>query len=85
MAKETYPEIREAVAKLSAQFPGRYWRELDRQMAYPSAFVTALTDAGYLSVLIPEAFGGAGLSRRRCHRSRIWLVRLSAGTILGQA
>src|SRR5882724_6610459 len=61
MAEETYPEIREAVAKLCAQFPGRYWRELDRQMAYPSAFVTALTDAGYLSVLIPEAFGGAGL------------------------
>ena len=61
MAQETYPEIREAVAKLCAQFPGRYWRELDRQMAYPSAFVNALTEAGYLSVLIPEKYGGAGL------------------------
>jgi len=56
-----HADIREAVAKLCAQFPGEYWRKLDREMAYPSAFVKALTDAGYLSVLIPEQFGGAGL------------------------
>ena len=56
-----HADIREAVAKLCAQFPGEYWRKLDREMAYPSAFVEALTDAGYLSVLIPEQFGGAGL------------------------
>jgi len=49
-----HAEIREAIAKLCAQFPGEYWRKLDREMAYPSAFVKALTDAGYLSVLIPE-------------------------------
>jgi alkylation response protein AidB-like acyl-CoA dehydrogenase len=49
------------VAKLCAQFPGEYWRKLDREMAYPSAFVDALTEAGYLSVLIPEEYGGAGL------------------------
>src|SRR6476469_802563 len=58
---ETYPEIREAVGRLCARFPGEYWRELDRQMAYPTAFVEALTEAGYLSVLIPEEYGGAGL------------------------
>ena len=56
-----HADIREAVAKLCAQFPGEYWRKLDRELAYPSAFVKALTDAGYLSVLIPEQFGGAGL------------------------
>ena len=50
---ETYPEIREAVAKLCAKFPGDYWRKLDRDMAYPQAFVDALTEAGWLSVLIP--------------------------------
>jgi acyl-CoA dehydrogenase len=58
---DTYADIREAVAKLCAQFPGEYWRRLDREMAYPSAFVDALTKAGYLSVLIPEEYGGAGL------------------------
>src|SRR5690349_24807266 len=56
-----YSDIRDAVAKLCAQFPGEYWRKLDREMAYPSAFVDALTTAGYLSVLIPEEYGGAGL------------------------
>jgi alkylation response protein AidB-like acyl-CoA dehydrogenase len=56
-----YPEIREEVRKLCARFPGSYWRELDRLRAYPTEFVTALTGAGYLSVLIPEEFGGSGL------------------------
>lgn len=60
-ASETYPEIREAVAKLCAQFPGEYWRKLDREMVYPTEFVNALTEAGYLAVLIPEEYGGSGL------------------------
>src|SRR5664279_3520641 len=59
--QDEYADIRDAVAKLCAQFPGEYWRKLDREMAYPSAFVDALTQAGYLSVLIPEEYGGAGL------------------------
>ena len=58
---EANTEIREAVAKLCAGFPGPYWRALDREMAYPTAFVNALTESGYLSVLIPEAYGGSGL------------------------
>jgi acyl-CoA dehydrogenase len=56
-----YSEIREAVARLCAQFPGEYWRGLDRENRYPSEFVNALTEAGYLSVLIPEEYGGSGL------------------------
>jgi acyl-CoA dehydrogenase len=56
-----HAEIREAVARLCQRFPGAYWRELDRDMAYPTAFVAALSDAGYLAALIPEAYGGAGL------------------------
>jgi alkylation response protein AidB-like acyl-CoA dehydrogenase len=56
-----YPEIREAVRRLCADYPGSYWRELDRAREYPTAFVRALTEAGYLSVLIPESYGGAGL------------------------
>lgn len=55
-------DIRDAVAKLCADFPGEYWRKLDREMAYPAAFVTALTESGFLSALIPEEYGGAGLS-----------------------
>lgn len=58
---EPYTDIREAVAKLCAQFPGEYWRGLDREMAYPAEFVAALTDAGWLSALIPADYGGAGL------------------------
>ena len=48
-------EIRLAVTRLCGQFPGSYWRKLDREAAYPTEFVTALTEAGYLSVLIPDA------------------------------
>ncbi|MEE8445393.1 MAG: acyl-CoA dehydrogenase family protein, partial [Alphaproteobacteria bacterium] len=58
---EEYTEIRDAVAKLCAGFPGAYWREHDRERAYPIEFVHALTEAGYLSVLIPEQYGGSGL------------------------
>lgn len=60
-ANETFPEIREAVRKLCAGFPGEYWRAKDRDRAYPSEFVAALTEAGFLSVLIPEEYGGSGL------------------------
>src|SRR6201998_4821308 len=59
--KDEHADTRDAGAKLCAQYPGEYWRKLDREMAYPSAFVDALTQAGYLSVLIPEEYGGAGL------------------------
>ena len=58
---ETFPEIREAVRRLCARFPGEYWQKLDRERAYPSEFVAALTEAGFLSVLIPEEYDGSGL------------------------
>jgi len=56
-----FRDIRDEVRKLCAEFPGEYWRRLDREMAYPAEFVKALNDAGYLAALIPEAYGGAGL------------------------
>jgi len=56
-----HPEIRESVRKLCQGFPGEYWRRLDRAQAYPTEFVKALTEAGYLGALIPEEYGGAGL------------------------
>lgn len=58
---QDYSAIREEVAKLCAQFPGDYWRAKDKGRAYPSEFVAALGEAGYLAALIPEEFGGAGL------------------------
>ncbi len=54
-------EIRRAVQALCAEFPGEYWREKDRDRAYPGEFVDALTKAGFLAALIPEEFGGSGL------------------------
>ncbi|HZD92066.1 MAG TPA: acyl-CoA dehydrogenase family protein, partial [Pseudolabrys sp.] len=58
---EDHADIREGVRALCARFPDEYWRELDRARAYPSDFVQALTEAGYLAALIPEEFGGSGL------------------------
>ncbi|MEM8563138.1 MAG: acyl-CoA dehydrogenase family protein [Pseudomonadota bacterium] len=58
---QQFPEIREAVARLCATFGDSYWRQLDATSTYPSEFVQALSDAGYLSVLIPEQYGGSGL------------------------
>src|ERR1700689_3899880 len=57
---DPHAEIREEVRKLCARFPGEYWRKLDQQRAYPTEFVRALTEAGYLGALIPEEYGGAG-------------------------
>ncbi len=54
-------EIRRCVSALCARYPGEYWREKDRDRAYPTGFVAALTEAGFLSVLIPEDYGGSGL------------------------
>ncbi len=54
-------QIRAAVRALCADFPGEYWRALDRERAYPDNFVAALTKAGFLAALIPEQYGGSGL------------------------
>jgi acyl-CoA dehydrogenase len=59
---ENLAQIREAVRALCGKFPGEYWRALDRERAYPTEFVTALTKAGFLAALIPEEYGGSGLS-----------------------
>ena len=60
-APESFPEIRESVRRLCAEFPGKYWQKLDSERVYPKEFVEALTKAGFLSVLIPEEYGGSGL------------------------
>ena len=60
--KDDLAPIRESVRALCADFPGEYWRQLDRERAYPAEFVAALTKAGFLAALIPEEYGGSGLA-----------------------
>ena len=60
-AAPDWPDIRDAVARLCAEFPDSYWRRLDADQSYPQDFVDALTHSGYLAALIPEDYGGSGL------------------------
>jgi acyl-CoA dehydrogenase len=60
-AEERYPELRDALRGLCAQFPPAYFREIDEKRGYPDAFVEALTKAGWLAALIPQQYGGSGL------------------------
>jgi acyl-CoA dehydrogenase len=59
-----YPEIRESVRRICEDFPGEYWRKLEDNRAYPTEFVRALTEAGYLGALIPEQYGGSEMPLR---------------------
>jgi acyl-CoA dehydrogenase len=54
--------LRQAVREVTQRFPSAYWRELERQRAYPEAFVTAMTDSGFLGAMIPREYGGLGLT-----------------------
>ncbi|WP_346765623.1 acyl-CoA dehydrogenase family protein [Sphingobium sp. TB-6] len=58
---DSHGDIRDAVRRLCANFDSNYWRKLDETRSYPKDFVDALTQAGFLSVLVPEAYGGSGL------------------------
>jgi acyl-CoA dehydrogenase len=61
---EDYADIRRAVERICARFPGEYWRRLEDEVGYPQEFVKELTESGYLAALIPEEYGGAGLPVR---------------------
>ena len=62
LGRENYPELRDAVRELCNRFDSAYWQKIDEQRAYPEEFVDALTKAGWMSALIPEDYGGSGLS-----------------------
>jgi len=59
---EAYPDLRQAVRNVCQHFPASYWRDLDQQRAYPETFMQAMTEAGFLAPLIPQKYGGLGLS-----------------------
>ncbi len=91
---EEHAAIREGVADLCKAFPGEYWRELDREQAYPETFVKALTDGGWLGALIPEEYGGGGLklsdgalileeiNRQGCNSGACHAQMYTMGTVL---
>ena len=56
---ESYQLLREGVRELCARFPGTYWQALEEDHSYPTEFVQAMTEAGYLGALIPEKYGGS--------------------------
>jgi acyl-CoA dehydrogenase len=62
LGRENHPELRDGVRQLCNQFDSAYWQKIDEQRAYPEAFVDALTKAGWMSALIPEEYGGSGLT-----------------------
>ena len=62
LGRDNYPEVRDAVRTLCARYDSAYWQKIDEQRAYPEAFVAALTKAGWMSALIPEEYGGSGLT-----------------------
>src|SRR5580698_6170186 len=61
---EDYPELRESIRKICEGYPGAYWRKLEDEQAYPTAFIEELTKGGFLASLIPEEYGGSGLPLR---------------------
>jgi acyl-CoA dehydrogenase len=62
MTNQFHDELRQSIRAICKDFPDEYWRELDREQAYPEEFVNALTESGFLAALIPEEYGGSGLS-----------------------
>src|SRR5574342_805542 len=62
MATELHEELRAPLRDLCRRFTGEYWRKVDEARGYPEEFVRALTEAGWLAALIPEEYGGSGLS-----------------------
>jgi acyl-CoA dehydrogenase len=62
LGRDNHPELRDAVKALCGQFDSAYWQQIDEKRAYPEKFVEALTKAGWMSALIPEEYGGSGLS-----------------------
>jgi acyl-CoA dehydrogenase len=60
--RDNHPDLREAVAALCSEFDSTYWQDIDEKRTYPEKFVDALTKAGWMSALIPEEYGGSGLS-----------------------
>ena len=62
--KSDWKDLRDGIRAICKKFPETYWRDLDIKREYPSKFVKSLTEAGYLACLIPEKYGGSGLSIR---------------------
>src|SRR5688500_1440617 len=84
--EDPHAEIRAGVRALCAQFDSAYWQKVDEERGYPEAFVEALTQAGWLSALIPEEYGGSGLTLTQASviMEEINRSGANAGTVHGQ-
>ena len=91
---DDFKQIRKSIRSLCAKFPGNYWQKLDIEEAYPTAFVQAMQESGFLSILIPEKYGGSGLGlkiatvildeihRSGCNASAVHAQMYTMGSIL---
>src|SRR6516164_3750191 len=77
---DDYPELRESVHKICERYPGEYWRKLEAEQAYPTEFITELTQGGFLAPLIPEEYGGSGLPPSSSRRSTRRAAQRAKGT-----
>lgn len=82
MASDDLDEIRRAVQAVCSDYPGQYWRDKDRDRAYPAEFVDAITRAGFLGALIPESYGGSGL---KMHAAAVIMEEIQASGCNGAA
>ncbi|WP_438396825.1 acyl-CoA dehydrogenase family protein [Caballeronia sp. DA-9] len=64
LQSQDFSELRDAVRRICRDYPGEYWRKLDNESGYPTEFVRALNEAGFLGALIPEEYGGSGMPLR---------------------
>jgi len=64
LERQDYGELRDAVRRICRDYPGEYWRKLDNESGYPTEYVRALNEAGFLGALIPEEYGGSGMPLR---------------------
>jgi acyl-CoA dehydrogenase len=85
-APDQHQELREALRDLCREYPDEYWRKLDFERDFPVAFIDALTKAGWLAALIPQEYGGSGLSLAQASviMEEINLCGGNAGTCHGQ-
>ena len=90
---QLHSDLRQAVRQLCARFPDTYWRQLDKEEGYPSDFVAAMSEAGYLAALIPERLGqvrlhacaasASGSRNRLARASRCWVTLSARVLVLG--
>ena len=82
---QDFPDLREGLRALCAEYPAEYWRKIDHDRVYPEAFVEALTRAGWMAALIPQEFGGSGLGLTEASVIMEEITRTGGNAEIGRA